>query len=36
MIYAEYVLHGKFETIQAEIFAKLEVLVSALECFEHV
>jgi dedicator of cytokinesis protein 3 len=28
MIYAEYVLGGKFDSIETEIFAKLEVLVS--------
>ena len=39
MIYAEYVLHGRFGGIQAEIFAKLDELVrcgmgegSALTC----
>jgi dedicator of cytokinesis protein 3 len=31
MIYAEYVTKGKFDTIETEIFARLEVLVSHQE-----
>jgi dedicator of cytokinesis protein 3 len=36
MIYAEYVLDGKFESIQTEIFAKLDTLVSPHDNTRHV
>lgn len=32
MIYAEYILDGKFDTIETEVFGKLDRLVS-LRCF---
>jgi dedicator of cytokinesis protein 3 len=36
MIYAEYVLDGKFESIKTEIFAKLDTLVSPHNNTSHV
>lgn len=32
MIYAEYILDGKFDTIETEVFGKLDRLVSPASC----